>query len=266
MSDGPVTQYRNKKNFYLLSTIPFLSGFRQVTWNFSEKSHGKGAPDGVGGAVKRTADCAVQMGEDVQTPEDFYNLLTERKSDVKLFWVTMEDIKRFDEAVPDVVPPVKGTLAIHQVISTEPGKVIHREISCFCSRPRICQCHNPIMVNLQTTQASTQASVQANAQASAHESAQESTHESSHLNGKFIVVNYEGQPFVGQVLQVVGEEIEVSCMQQLGGKNAFTWPHRADIIFFYTAEVLKVIAEPEPLNSRHTRLMHSDWEYFNTQN
>ena len=30
--------------FYLLTTIPFLSGFKQVTWNFSEKSHGKGAP------------------------------------------------------------------------------------------------------------------------------------------------------------------------------------------------------------------------------
>ncbi|CAK6967191.1 hypothetical protein KUCAC02_022844 [Scomber scombrus] len=246
----------------LLSTIPFLSGFRQVTWNFSEKSHGKGAPDGVCGAVKRTADSAVQRGEDVQTPEDFYNLLTEKKSDVKFFWVTEEDIRRFDEAVPEVVPPVKGTLAMHQVISTEPGKVMHREISCFCSRPHICQCHNPIMVNLQT------ASVQTSAHSSAHEFAHESTsaRESSDLNGKFIMVNYEGQPFVGQVLQIVGEEIGVSCMQQLGGKNAFTWPERADIIFFYAAEVLKVIAEPEPLNSRHTRLMHSDWEYFNTQN
>ncbi|CAK6978283.1 uncharacterized protein LOC125882102 [Scomber scombrus] len=176
MSDGPVTQYRNKNNFYLLSTIPFLSGFRQVTWNFSEKSHGKGAPDGVGGAVKRTADSAVQRGEDVQTPEDFYNLLTEKKSDVKFFWVTEEDIRRFDEAVPEVVPPVKGTLAMHQVISTEPGKVMHREISCFCSRPHICQCHNPIMVNLQT----------ASVQTSAHSSALESAHESTNLNGKML--------------------------------------------------------------------------------
>ena len=68
-NNGPVTQYRNKNNFYLLSTIPFLSGFKQVTWNFSEKSHGKGAPDGVGGAVKRMADSSVNMGVDIQTPE-----------------------------------------------------------------------------------------------------------------------------------------------------------------------------------------------------
>lgn len=133
MSDGPVTQSK-QKNFYLLSTIPFLSGFTRVTWNFSERSHGKGAPDGVGGALKRIADTAVNRGADIQTPEDFYSFLTERSasSEMKLFWASEEDISRFDEAVPDVVPPVK---AIHQVISSEPGKILHRALSCFCSRP-----------------------------------------------------------------------------------------------------------------------------------
>lgn len=186
------------------------------------------------------------LSKDVQTLEDFYSLLTERESDVKFFWVSEEEIRRFDEAVPEVVPPVKGTLAMHQVISTEPGKIMHREISCFCSRPHICQCHNPTMVNLRT------ANIQASAQ------------DDNGLNGKFILVKYEGRPFVGQVLQVIGDETEVSCMQQLGGKNVFTWPHPGDIIFYYTTEVLKVISEPEPLNSRYTRLTHSDWHYFST--
>ena len=168
MSDGPVTQYRNKNNFFLLSSILYLSGFKQVTWNFSEKSHGKGAPDGVGGAVKRTADTSVQRGSDIQTPEDFYSLLAEKISDIRYFWVSEEDIRRFDDAVPEVVPAVKGTLAIHQVISTEPGKIMHREISCFCSRPHTCQCHNPTMVNLHTTA-----------------SAQTSAQDEDDLNGKF---------------------------------------------------------------------------------
>jgi hypothetical protein len=34
------------------------------------------------------------------------------------------------------------------------------------------------------------------------------------LKGKFIIVNYDYQPFVGQVLKVVGEEMEISYMQQ----------------------------------------------------
>lgn len=49
---------------------------------------------------------------------------------------------------------------MHQVISTGSGKIMHREIFCFCSRPHTCQCHNPTMVNLQT--ASAKASVQDN--------------------------------------------------------------------------------------------------------
>lgn len=85
---------------------------------------------------------------------------------------------------------------MHQVISTEPGKIMYRKISCT-------------MVNLQI--ASTDARANDN-----------------YLNGKFILVKYKDQPFVGQVLQVINDEIEVSCMQQLGGKNLFTWPHLAD--------------------------------------
>lgn len=42
-------------------------------------------------------------------------------------------------------------------------------------------------------------------------------------------MEYDSQPFVGQVLKVVGNEIEVSCMQQSGGNNAFKWPHPPDI-------------------------------------
>ncbi|KAL0151585.1 hypothetical protein M9458_053102 [Cirrhinus mrigala] len=72
ISDGAVTQYRNKKNLYLLSTVHFLSGFQGVTWNFNEKLHGKGAPDGVGGAVKSVADTAVQRGTDLQTAEELH--------------------------------------------------------------------------------------------------------------------------------------------------------------------------------------------------
>ncbi|CAL8332938.1 unnamed protein product [Arctogadus glacialis] len=35
-----------------MSSVPYTWGFKRVTWNFSERSHGKGAPDGVGGVLK----------------------------------------------------------------------------------------------------------------------------------------------------------------------------------------------------------------------
>ena len=55
ISDGPNMQYRGKKNFYLLSTIPFQMGFTAVNYNFLEAGHGKGPADGVGATMKRTA-------------------------------------------------------------------------------------------------------------------------------------------------------------------------------------------------------------------
>ena len=42
-SDRLTTQYRNKQNFYLLSTVIHQMGFDSATWNFFESGHGKGA-------------------------------------------------------------------------------------------------------------------------------------------------------------------------------------------------------------------------------
>ena len=44
-SDGPTAQYRQKINFYLLSTLIFDLGFSGGCWNFHEAGHGKGIPD-----------------------------------------------------------------------------------------------------------------------------------------------------------------------------------------------------------------------------
>lgn len=53
LSHGPTIQYRNKTYFYLLTQL-ISERFPQllsITHNFSEAGHGKGGPDGVGGAL-----------------------------------------------------------------------------------------------------------------------------------------------------------------------------------------------------------------------
>lgn len=52
VSDGPTTQYKQKGNFGLFITTMKERGMQSATWNFCEAGHGKGAPDGIGGAVK----------------------------------------------------------------------------------------------------------------------------------------------------------------------------------------------------------------------
>ncbi|KAA0717666.1 hypothetical protein E1301_Tti014557 [Triplophysa tibetana] len=170
------------------STVPFLSGIMRVTWNFAGKSHGKEA---------RIFFRFVQGGADVQTPEHLYELLKEKESSLKYYWISDKDIERYDEALPDSVLAVKGTLKIHQVTTAQPGKIQHREISCFCSRPDIFQCHNPSEVDFQNTTKVPSTSPQAK-------------ENPKDLNGKFVLVEYDGQPFVGQVLKVVGNEIEMT--------------------------------------------------------
>lgn len=38
------------------------------------------------------------------------------------------------------------------------------------------------------------------------------------LSGKFVIVTYDELPYVGQVLEVVGEEVQVNSMRQSGKK------------------------------------------------
>ena len=93
-------------------------------------------------------------------------------------------------------------------------------------------------------------------------STSDSVEDQESKQGKFAIVRYEGKPFVGQIIQVVGDEVEVSCMQQLARKNVFTWPHPPDILFYYESDVLHIISVPEPVNSRHSKLIEDAWKQF----
>ena len=115
VSDGPTTQYRCKKNFFFLSTEPFKMGFKKVTWNFLEAGHGKGPADGVGAAVKRTADALVAKGMDIHNGAMLFEELSKVKSSVKLFNVTDEEISEVERSLIDDLQTVKGTMKIHQV-------------------------------------------------------------------------------------------------------------------------------------------------------
>ena len=115
VSDGPTTQYRNKSNFYLASVIPRKLGYAHVTWNFLEASHGKGAADGIGGAVKRQADRFVAEGNDIPDAAAMYRVLLQRTTKVQLYMIEEEEFDAFDTQIPPNLCSVYGTMQIHQV-------------------------------------------------------------------------------------------------------------------------------------------------------
>lgn len=92
--------------------MPFVKGFNYVTWNFTEASHGKGAPDGVGAALKNLADRTVSYGNNIPDVNTMYEQLSAHSS-VRLYMVTLDEISSGFEHVP---PSLKtGTMKIHQV-------------------------------------------------------------------------------------------------------------------------------------------------------
>ncbi|CAM4464580.1 unnamed protein product [Leuciscus chuanchicus] len=149
VSDGPTTQYRSKKNFFLLSTLPFEMGWTKVTWNFMEAGHGKGPADGVGAAVKQKADRMVAMGKDISSPKTLFNELLASKTNIKLFFIENEEIDAIDALLPDDLQTVRGTMTIHQIVSESPGVISWSILSCFCSSPNGCSCFDPQVVTFQ---------------------------------------------------------------------------------------------------------------------
>jgi len=116
LSDGSVTQYRNKKNMYLFSQLDMFSSATHATWNFSESGHGKGAADGIGGSLKRQADKYVAQGHDIPDGSSLFHTLDDSSTTVRLFFINHNDIEAIDSILaPIELKAVPGTMNLHQL-------------------------------------------------------------------------------------------------------------------------------------------------------
>ncbi|KAJ2944203.1 hypothetical protein O0L34_g18180 [Tuta absoluta] len=145
LSDSPSSQYRNKSMFYIITQIhKDFEQLQKITWNYSESGHGKGAPDGIGATLKRTADRMVLHGQDVGTFNQFRDLITSRIENEQLNIVVKtvdeKDIVLRTDMLPDNLKPFKGTLSVHQVVWESPvSNLSLRKMSCFeCSASQTC--------------------------------------------------------------------------------------------------------------------------------
>ena len=93
-SDGPVTQYKQKGNFFYMSTQPFILGFSALSWHFFEASHGKRASDGVGGAIKHKATKLVHLGKDISDARTLHDILLLEKTSLKLFYIECVEVEK----------------------------------------------------------------------------------------------------------------------------------------------------------------------------
>ena len=123
ISDGPITQYRNKLNFYSFTTIVHDWGFQTASWNFFEAGHGKGARDAIGAAVKRQADQLVLSGIDLLDAMKLFNFLSCSQSATKFYFIDEASIVHINSLCHKSLRPISGTMKLHQIQSDETLKV-----------------------------------------------------------------------------------------------------------------------------------------------
>lgn len=142
LSDGPSTQYKNRKMFFLIAN--YLASYLEVNrlrWHYSESGHGKGAPDGIGGVVKREADRLVAMGTDIPDLQCLVQVLRD-STKVKILPIDSAKIKEIDDILPDNLSVFQGTMKIHEVCWSSNYRTLLRvrQLSCItCSEDMDCE-------------------------------------------------------------------------------------------------------------------------------
>jgi len=116
-------------------------GFLTASWNFFKAGHGKGAPDAIGGAVKRQDDQLVLNGIDLPDALKLFNYLSCSQSATKFYFIDEASIVQIDSLCHNLsLRPISGTMKLHQLQSDETLKVAYRDLSCYCQRPTFCSC------------------------------------------------------------------------------------------------------------------------------
>lgn len=136
LSDSVVNQYcnNNKTMFYLIgSYLNKISHVKQIRWHYSESGHGKGAPDGIGGCLKRNADDLVARGLDISSFDHFLFELRKRCQGVEIIPILKKDIDNLVNVNPINLETFKGTLKVHEITWSEKrGDILQaRRLSCL---------------------------------------------------------------------------------------------------------------------------------------
>lgn len=109
--------------------------------------------DGVGGALKRKADCLVLSGTDISSAESFIKNLSQNSS-IEIWEVSSELIQASKREMPKKCVAIPHIMSLHQVTWSKknPGLLFLNQTSCFsCEIGTKCLhfSQNPSLVQIQ---------------------------------------------------------------------------------------------------------------------
>lgn len=264
-SDSPATQYRNKTMFrsiaeYVPRTYPCINA---ISWNYSEAGHGKGAPDGIGGTLKRTSDRLVAMGKDIPTFDILVSFLKTNVKGVELYIVTPEMIMNKQALITTMIgssKPFENTMKVHQVIwSKQTNRCLSlRRLSCLLCGFKIGCSH----FHISTVQSNTQPISEHQSTSTAvgdPASAQERNDPATGFKvGDWVSVQYNKTLYPGEVIEVITGGLKVDAMEPTSN-NKFKWPKPKDVFDYSLADIVKKIGAPIPCGSRARQFYFADY-------
>jgi len=199
----------------------------KASWQFFECGHGKGACDGIGGVVKRSADTAIKTGkENITCGRDFYEWGSQTDSKIRYEFVEKTE---YDEAAQQVeerqkqINPVKGTLKLHSVACISEHEVMVRETTCVCescfnengfvwSDTNSCGGRKHKLQNTRISekcQKMTATATEIEPSLIENETVKESvTQEEDYEIGDYIAAEYEDEVYIGKIIAIDDEAEE----------------------------------------------------------
>jgi hypothetical protein len=261
-TDSPTSQYRNRTIFDLVARHESVFGLK-ASWQFFEAGHGKGACDGIGGSVKRSADTAIKTGkENITCGKDFFDWGSRTDSKIRYEFVDKTEYEAANKQVEERqknIKPVKGTLKVHSVSSISEQEIMVRETTCVCKEcftekgfvwtdENACGWRKYSLTNVKATEkpsASCSLANKINTDVAKKENTESICETPEYETGDFVAAVYEDEVYIGKIIDIDEESVQVKFMENGSKiKECLRWPTKEDIIWIEPDTILCKVHEP----------------------
>lgn len=260
-SDGPLSQFKNKNNFFLFNHFCRKLNLLKATWNFTAPGHTKTGADTAGGNAKAYCDAAVTFGTNVLCAKDVVDVLLQKSTKIKVFVIEADDVKNIEILMPPDLTPIPETKQVFQVFYTNNQKerLYFRSFSCpDCLSVPVCGHYDMkkslvdyAKKDIEINNSKTKKNVKnkSNLQRKVGNKSNCDSNVKNDIHniklysiGEWVVVIYDKKWFPGEITEVDNDILIISFMSRQGKK--FSWPQIKDIQRVHPTQVLCKISSP----------------------
>ena len=252
LSDSPTSQYRNSTIFGLMAHHKTSFNIK-ATSSYFESGHGKGPYDGIGGAVKRSADTAIKKGQLIKDAKQFFEWGSEQESTSALSFLYV-DIDMVAAANTELEAmgkfSVPRTIKLHSIIPSD-GVLHSHETSCFAL---CCWSDNKFHPTCEGWTTHNREPPQQEDQLQQDQEDQQKPEDGEgdvHVEyaiGDYVAAKYNEDMYVGRVANIDDEEYEINFMESIPQLSFhYRWPTKRDLLWVHHICVLCKLSEPLPI-------------------